>query len=1023
MTKLETLRQAINDRYRMDETTAIRELRSQYPQGLHQHAYAKAAEWIDAYKKDAACTSPFSTANLLNHYKLSEPEGLALMCLAETLQRVPDGATIDLLIQDQLGKGSWKNKRTSHPLFKGLNAGIKLAKTLGKQWPTHWIVRQSVIQALKFVGDYFILGTTTEKAIRRARKDMDRGYTHAFDMLGEAALTQADAQRYFLAYKQALLDLTNLPNHQTIIKNPNLSVKLSALDPCYTYTHRDQTLKNLYPLLLELCTLCKDFNLSLTIDAEESDRLDLSLDLIEQLRKAPELSGWKGLGFAVQAYQKRAPAVIDWACALANETGEGLHIRLVKGAYWDSEIKHAQELGLKGYPVYTRKAATDLSYLVCAHKLLTACDLIYPKFATHNAYTIAAIRHMARDRAEPYEFQRLHGMGVELYDLIRTHENDSFPCRIYAPVGSYKDLLPYLVRRLLENGANTSFVNQLSDPTYDTQTLIEDPMQTLENHKNTPHPRIPHPRHMFPNGRLHALSIDLSNRDDVAPLLQAVKSYKPLTAYPVVNGQKMTDTPHHPVTSPQDHTRVVGQYHAATPAHVDAAFESAWAFFETWEATPAETRAQILEKTADLMEVHFYDLMALITLEGGKTHKDSQADLREGIDFCRYYAERARIDFANPEVLPGPTGEYDEIRLRGRGVFVCISPWNFPLAIFLGQVTGALAAGDCVLAKPSELTPLVAYRCVELLYEAGLPKAALHFLPGSAKDIGDALLEHPHLGGVALTGSVATAKVLQRKLADRPGPVLPLIAETGGQNVMFVDSSALPEQVVQDVIISAFQSAGQRCSALRVLLLQNEIADKVIEMLKGAMASLTIGDPANLETDIGPVIEQKAKDALNAYCTDMKSKAKVIYELPLPQGLNQGTFVSPIAFEIQSLSDLSGEQFGPILHILRYDINTLDTMIDQVNGLGFGLTLGIHSRSESRIKHITSRMRVGNMYVNRTMIGAVVGVQPFGGEGLSGTGPKAGGPRYMHRFATERTLCINTTAQGGNTSLMTMDDK
>jgi RHH-type proline utilization regulon transcriptional repressor/proline dehydrogenase/delta 1-pyrroline-5-carboxylate dehydrogenase len=795
------------------------------------------------------------------------------------------------------------------------------------------------------------------------------------------------------------------------------------LHPRYEMAQRDRVLVEMAPVLLGLARAARDVGIGFTIDAEEADRLELSLDLFEALARAPELAGWDGLGLAVQAYQKRTLPVIDWLADLARDSRRRLMVRLVKGAYWDTEIKRSQERGLDGYPVYTRKVATDVSYLACAKRLLAAGELFYPQFATHNAHTVAAVFGLAGARRD-YEFQRLHGMGEALYEQVVGADRMDRPCRVYAPVGNHEDLLAYLVRRLLENGANTSFVNRIVDESQPIDAIIADPIARLRGLPAKPHPRIALPRDLYRPERQNAQGLDLTDLPTLARLRQGLAAAleRPWHAAPIVGGVEQVGAAA-PVTDPSDRRRQVGTVVAAAPETVALALDRASRAAPMWDMTPAVERTALLERAAQLYERDRAALIALIIREGGRNIPDALAELREAVDSLRYYALRARTDFAAPERLSGPTGERNQISLHGRGVFACISPWNFPLAIFTGQVAAALAAGNAVVAKPAEQTPLVAAAAVRLLHEAGIPGDVLHLLPGTGEAVGARLVADARVAGIAFTGSTETAWQINRRLAQRQGPIVPLIAETGGQNAMIVDSSALAEQVVVDVLISAFNSAGQRCSSLRLLYVQDDIAPRLLPMLKGAMDELRIGDPALIATDVGPLIDEPARQALEQHAARMAREGHLVYQCRLPAGTEHGTFFAPRAFEIDRAGRLDHEVFGPILHIIRWRADRLDAVLDEIAATGFGLTLGIHSRIDETVDQILRRLRIGNSYVNRNMIGAVVGVQPFGGEGLSGTGPKAGGPRYLHRFASERTVSVDTTAAGGNASLLSLQDE
>ncbi|MFN7136471.1 MAG: bifunctional proline dehydrogenase/L-glutamate gamma-semialdehyde dehydrogenase PutA, partial [Thermomonas sp.] len=809
---------------------------------------------------------------------------------------------------------------------------------------------------------------------------------------------------------------------------PSISVKLSALHPRYEHAKRARVLAELGERLLELARLAKQYDIGLTIDAEETDRLELSLDLVFQVMADPSLQGWNGFGIVVQAYQKRAPFVIDHIVHMAGQLGRRIPVRLVKGAYWDAEVKRAQVEGQAGYPLFTRKQNTDVSYLANARRLLDAGDAVYPMFATHNAQTIARVHRMARAMRgrRDFEFQKLHGMGDDLYAEVIPADRLDVPCRVYAPVGSHEDLLPYLVRRLLENGANSSFVNRITDESIPVEELIRDPVDFVSALEHIPHPRIPLPVNLYRDQhqpRDNSMGINLANDDALRTLASAMNDAGAgrWTATPLVPGAQPAGEAI-AVTNPADRREVVGHWQAADAATVERALANAVAAHAGWDATPAGARAALLEHAADLLEARMPQFMAMCVKEAGKTLADGVAEVREAVDFLRYYALQAREHFA-PIALPGPTGESNQLQLAGRGVFACISPWNFPLAIFLGQVAAALAAGNTVIAKPAEQTNLIGFAAVQLLHEAGIPQDVLQFVPGDGATVGAALTRDARVAGVCFTGSTETARLINRALASREaGPIATLIAETGGQNAMIADSSSLPEQVVKDAMGSAFTSAGQRCSAARILLVQDDIADKVIAMLAGAMAELKVGDPALLSTDVGPVIDADACQVLATHAARMDGEARLIARTPLPPETEHGTFFPPTAWELPSVALLREEKFGPALHVVRWKADALDAVVDAINATGYGLTLGIHSRIDATIDRIVARAKVGNIYVNRNQIGAVVGVQPFGGQGLSGTGPKAGGPHYLPRFATEKTVTINTTAAGGNASLLTLGD-
>jgi len=829
-----------------------------------------------------------------------------------------------------------------------------------------------------------------------------------------------DAGRYLASYRNALKTLGARTRGADIFARASISVKLSALHPRYEEKQEARVMAELLPRVADLAVEAKALNVGLTIDAEEVNRLDLSLELFGRLAQDERLKGWNGLGLAVQAYSKRAKPVLEWLAKLAEETGRVIPVRLVKGAYWDTEVKRTQEQGFEAYPLFTRKVSTDVSYLACARYLLARRDVFYPQFATHNAHSLAAISVMAgNDRR--FEFQRLHGMGQALYEQVVGKDKLNQPCRIYAPVGSHEDLLAYLVRRLLENGANTSFVNRLADDEAPIADIIADPVVEVAKLAEIPHPKIPLPRNLFQgraNSRGMALWDDATRDGLVSGMTAALRV--PVEAAALVDGMALKSTPMRTITSPADRSVTVGSVWEADEAAVARAMESASAAQGDWDLMRGAARAAMLEKAADLYEAATARLSALLVREAGKTMENAIADIREAVDFLRFYAAQARAEFESPMLLPGPTGERNEMSLHGRGVFACIAPWNFPLAIFSGQVAAALAAGNTVVAKPAEQTPLVAFEAVKLLHEAGIPKTVLQFLPGDGARIGKVLLAHPALSGVAFTGSNETAAIINRALAARDGAIPALIAETGGMNAMIVDSSALPEQAVRDVLASAFDSAGQRCSAARLLFVQEDVADRVITMLKGAMAELKIGDPMDYATDIGPVIDDDARQMLEAHKSRMAAEARTILDMALPADCAKGTFVSPAAYEISSVSSLTREVFGPVLHVVRFGGDRLAEVCAALNGTGYGLTLGLHTRIERTAAEVRRLMRVGNIYVNRNQIGAVVGAQPFGGEGLSGTGPKAGGPHYLHRFATERVCSTDTTASGGNAALMSM---
>ncbi|WP_099864433.1 bifunctional proline dehydrogenase/L-glutamate gamma-semialdehyde dehydrogenase PutA [Pararhizobium haloflavum] len=997
----------------------------------------RAGRLIKAIRDNAG--SMGGVEDFLREYGLSTREGLALMVLAEALLRVPDAATQDKLIEDKLREGHWSEHESTDgkgdtwfvsasAWALGLSARVirpgetpegvmqGLVRRLGM--PT---VRTATRQAMRFLGHHFVLGETIEEALSRAAKNEAKGYRHSFDMLGEGARTHDDAKRYFKSYSDAIAAIGKAQTKtgkRALPDTMGISVKLSALHPRYLATHREAVLSELVPDVLKLAQQAKTFDLNFTIDAEEADRLELSLDVIAAVFSDPSLEGWDGFGLAIQAYQKRAPQVIAFIDELCQSLGRRMMVRLVKGAYWDTEIKRAQERGLADYPVFTRKPATDICYLACARDMLERRQRIYPQFATHNALTISTILEMAGSDRSGFEFQRLHGMGEAVYSEL-ARSNDRVPCRIYAPVGGYRDLLAYLVRRLLENGANSSFVTVAGDNKVPIAELLRRPQDhlSLDEGKSARHAAIALP-HAIYGDRRNSAGIELGCEESLNGLLSGMRSHTaPVDAAPLVPGLKVSGTAQS-VISPVDHSRTVGTVLFASEADVDPAMAAARKGFVRWSRMPADARAAIIEKAADLMEEDRDRLMSLLSREAGKTLDDGIAEIREAVDFCRYYAGRARDLFGAMREMPGPTGEDDHYGWRGRGVFGCISPWNFPLAIFMGQVTAALAAGNSVIAKPAEQTPLIAYEAVRLLHRAGVPADVLVYLPG-AGDVGAALTRHAALAGVAFTGSTETARVINRTLAEKDGPIVPFIAETGGLNAMIVDATALPEQVTDDVVMSAFRSAGQRCSALRLLYVQDDVADRMLEMIEGAAKALNIGDPADPSTDIGPVIDEDQLAMLQAHIDKSGASQTVRYA---GKPMTGGTYFAPHIVELDRAEALDREIFGPVLHVVRWKAGKLDVVLDKIASTGYGLTLGVHSRIDSTVSQVVDRLDVGNIYVNRNMIGAVVGTQPFGGSGLSGTGFKAGGPNYLTRFAQEQVVSVNTAAAGGNASLIAMGD-
>ena len=1020
--------------YRPDEEQVAREriAQAQLPAAELGEALATARTLVKAVRGH----KPSGVDAFLHAYDLGSDEGIAMMCLAEALLRIPDAHTADELIADKLSGPDWSDKLgqsdsafVNAATFSLLLTGKVLegAQDRSSNWKAALgravgrlgepVVRTAVREAMKILGRNFVFGRTIDEALKRADPERRKGLSHSFDMLGEAAKTYADAERYARAYHGAL-DAIAKQAKDGFRRSPGISVKLTALHPRFEYTHAEEALAQVIPVVRELALKASKADVHFTIDAEEADRLELQMDVFEALLADDELfaNGWGGFGIALQAYQKRAAPLCDWVVAAARAHGRKLMVRLVKGAYWDTEIKAAQVGGLTDYPVFTRKVATDVSYLACAKKLLAAEDAIYPAFATHNANTIGQIKALAGSRE--FEFQRLHGMGEELYEELAKLErhigDEQTPVRIYAPVGSHKELLAYLVRRLLENGANSSFVNRIADEQVSIDELVRDPVAELSALEPKRNPKIILPRDVFGVERHNSAGCDLSDPLIREPLLERMRALesRSWTAKPTIGSGTGR-----PVNSPHDRRIEVGTVHEATSDEVDRMMRAAHAAQVRWDSLGGEARARLLERTADLYEEHREELWSLCIREAGKTLPDAILEVREAVDFLRFYASEARRQFTGPLPLPGPTGEHNELRLHGRGVFACISPWNFPLAIFTGPIAAALAAGNTAIAKPAEQTPLIGGFAIELMHRAGIPKDVVQLAPGDGR-VGGALTAHPLLAGVAFTGSTETARIINRTLAERDGPIIPFIAETGGQNAMIVDSSALPEQVTRDVISSAFQSAGQRCSACRVVFVQEDVADGMVGMIAGAAEALKVGHPRDLATDVGPVIDEEAKKALDDHLAWLDKNAKRVIRLAMPNEAAHGSYVAPAIYEISSLSDLNRENFGPLLHVIRFNGEKLGEVVEAINRTGYGLTLGLQSRIDTVRDYVEEHARVGNFYVNRNQIGAVVESQPFGGEGLSGTGPKAGGPHYVARFATERVTCIDTTAAGGNASLM-----
>jgi len=1042
---MDLLRAAISEAYLADEDTIqeqlIAQARMSPAEAIATATLARALiTKVRAQRPHATGVDAFT-----QEYALSSDEGVMLMCLAEALLRVPDAETQDRLIRDKLAGRNWE-AHIGHSHSPFVNASTWALMLTGHiveaqeaaQWDFDaiWrrvvarlgepVIRQAIVRAVRLLGRHFVLGRTIGEALSEAKPLAERGFRFSFDMLGEAAVTRADAERYCERYREAIRTIArSTPPKGNLFERPGISIKLTALHPRFEYQQRKSVLRELLPPLLSLCGEAREANLSVTIDAEEAERLDLMLDVFEAIGENDSLKGWDGLGLAVQAYQKRALPLIDWLKDLARRQERIIPVRLVKGAYWDSEIKRGQELGLPDYPVFTRKSGTDVSYLACARALLAAPHLIFPQFATHNAHTLAAVEAFA-GKNRKFEFQRLHGMGealYELYDDVIRPTRVGAATRIYAPVGSHEDLLSYLVRRLLENGANTSFVNRLANDRAPVEEMIADPVKRLETLQPKRNPRIAKPEGIFP-GRRNSSGLLLSDPVAGKSLLFDMRSALATgaqIAHPIVNGVERV-RPTRPVLDPSDRERAVGETSEAADEDVRAALAVAVDAQPAWDRRGGEYRADILEQAADKLEQDRPHLMALLVREAGRTVADALSEAREAVDLLRYYAKEARKHFRAPDVLPGPVGERNELALHGRGVFACIAPWNFPLSIFIGQVAGALAAGNSVLAKPAEQTSLVAAAAIRLLLEAGVPGEVLHVIPGDGARIGKTLLADNRLAGVVFTGSTETAALINRALAARDGALPTLIAETGGMNAMIVDSTALPEQVARDVLASAFNSAGQRCSSLRVLFLQEDVADRMLDQILGAMDELKLGDPFELSTDIGPIIDEDARSNLVTHAERMAKEAELLRVLSVEKDLESGVFFPPHVFAIESMSVLRREVFGPILHVVRFAADRLDGVCDAVNASGYGLTLGLHSRIDATAEFVRERVRVGNFYVNRNQIGAVVEAQPFGGEGLSGTGPKAGGPHYLPRFALERSFTVNSAAAGGNAALLSLDE-
>lgn len=1012
LTAQDSIRQTIRDHYRADENKVLDTLLpiAEISVDAKSRAWNYARQLVVNIRKDQVGKGGVDA--LLNEFSLSTEEGVVLMCLAEALLRVPDKETADSLIRDKLAEGDWSahignsdsmfvnasswgllltGKLVNYSDTKKINQFGLLKKTVGRLGEP--VIRKAVRYAMKIMGTQFVMGHNINGAIERARDVEAKGYTYSYDMLGEGARTMKDADRYFDSYMTAIDGIGKAAKNKGPQKSPGISIKLSAIHPRYEFSHRERVIEELIPRLKKLALAAKAYDIGFTVDAEEADRLDISLDIIEAVFADEDLAGWNGFGIAVQAYQKRGLHVIEWVRDLTLRVGRQMMVRLVKGAYWDSEVKICQADGLEDFPVFSRKPSTDVSYQACAKKLLTYRDTIYPQFATHNAYTVATIIEMA-EQLHGFEFQRLHGMGESLFDQVVTGKN--VPCRVYAPVGEHSDLLAYLVRRLLENGANSSFVNNIVDESIPVESLLADPVETVQAWQNKYNPQIPQSIEIFGEERDNSKGIDLTDIDQVSEMRDNMNAWFTQSQAELAKVDASEEGVE-AVTNPANNGEVLGYIKHANEAEMTTIVGRAHAAYISWSATNVEERADVLLKTADALEAHRDELIALCTKEAGKIPVDGVDEVREAVDFCRYYAARAKTLLADGTI-------------ESRGVVLCISPWNFPLAIFLGQVSAAIVAGNTVVAKPAEQTSLVALRTIELMIESGLPASVVEPVIARGSKVGQVIVPDERIQAIMFTGSTETGAWISQKLAERTGDPVPLIAETGGQNCMIVDSTALPEQVVDDVVASGFQSAGQRCSALRVLFVQEDVADKVITMIKGAMQELHVGDPALFSTDVGPVIDKKALNALNEHVDYLSSRGTLHYACKAPDmGDTEHNFFVPRLYEISDLSVLKKEVFGPIVHVIRYKARDIENVIDQINGTGFGLTMGIHTRIEEKAQYLAARSRAGNVYVNRNMIGAVVGVQPFGGRGLSGTGPKAGGPMYLTRLVKDKVASVDVT--------------
>jgi RHH-type transcriptional regulator, proline utilization regulon repressor / proline dehydrogenase / delta 1-pyrroline-5-carboxylate dehydrogenase len=1039
--RADSVARAINSQYLTEEQPLVRALadHARLPAGAARNAGARALALVQAVRSAQGGGGALDA--FLRQYSLASREGVILMCLAEALLRIPDGETADRLIADKIPSGAWDEHLgdSDSMLVNASTWGLMLTGRVinldrnevgeARSWYSRLVgklgepvARAALKQAMRILGHQFVMGRNIGEALDRAAGKEERDYRYSFDMLGEAALTRADAERYREKYSAAIAAVGKaVSQRESITARHSVSIKLSALHPRYEFSQSSRVMAELYPVIESLVREGRDAGIGVTLDAEEAERLEISLLLVEKLLRSDVTRGYGGFGLAVQAYQRRAYGTIEWLIRTLRDTDRRITMRLVKGAYWDSEIKRAQERGLAGYPVFTRKPNTDVSYLACAKLLESAGERIYPQFATHNAHTIAHVAELFGGDSDRFEFQRLHGMGAELYDSVVRGPWGKHACRVYAPVGAHEDLLPYLVRRLLENGANTSFVNRIVDASLPAEEVVADPIAEVDSLERVVHPRIPLPVNLFAPERVNSAGFNFADGQAVDALLRDCEraSQQPWSAAPIVAGATRGTGAVAGIFNPANTSEQVGSVSNADAAIVEQAIAAADRAQEDWDILGGEKRAEILERAATLYEEQTAALVARCVREAGKTLPDAIGEVREAVDFLRYYAARARREFTHESTLPGPTGERNLMRLRGKGVFGCISPWNFPLAIYTGQVAAALAAGNAVVAKPAEQTPLTAAYASGLLLQAGVPSEVLQFVPGDGGTVGAALTRDPRLAGIVFTGSTDTARLIERSMAARPGAIGTLIAETGGLNVMLADSSALAEQLVLDVVQSGFNSAGQRCSALRVLLVQEEIAPRVKTLLAGCMEDLVIGDPARLSTDVGPVIDADAQAMLEKHAADITRGARWSHRAPLKANPS-GRFFAPLAVEIDSLDRMQREVFGPVVHLLTYRARDLDSVVAAVNRTGYGLTLGIHTRIDGLAQRVARSLRVGNVYINRNMIGAVVGVQPFGGMGLSGTGPKAGGPHYLHRLATEQTITTNTAAIGGNAGLLSL---